>query len=384
MKERIKRFLLTLLLSLITIQLSPIGLSNHYETFRLGIMVVTGALFLFSWNTKAIWRIDLFKYFVFVILIEMVFLGALFFVGANAEWEPISNLVMVFMFMLISFMDLSTRQYKWVLNLFVVGTLFSGISIIFTYGNGFVINDLYMPVPKNQIAPVLSTGFFVAFFCGNNTQKVKEKYIYWTMAFLLFVCICVFRARANMVAVILGLMIYFVFYKRKIFPLVLVGVCGILVLTLTPLGEFVYDAFFANYDVSDLNSLSAGRTDTYQASLRFIGDHWLLGALYSVRDTYHAGSVHNYVLYTLENYGFLGGGLLVYFYVRLLIEVIKKNVQNKMEGLYALGCFVFIVPLVVSFFEYTYPYAPGSAVFMSYFCLGQYYRNLLWKGRSCV
>ena len=383
MKERIKRFLLTLLLLLIVFQLSPIGLGDHYETFRYGIMAVTGVLFLFSWNTKVIWRIDLFKYFAFVMLIEVVLLGAFFFVGADVTWGPIGNLIMVFMFMLISFMNLSVRQYKWILNLFIVGALFSGISIIFTYGNGFVINDLYMPVPKNQIAPVLAAGFFVAFFCGNNTQKVKEKYIYWTMAFLLFVCICVFRARANMVAVVLGLIVYFIFYKRKIGLLLFAGICAAFIIIFTPLGGFVYDAFFANYDASDLNSLSAGRTDTYQASLRFIGDHWLLGALYVEQDFYHQGIVHNYLLYTLENYGVFGGGLLIFFYLYLLLEIGKRNIQNKSNELYVVGCFVFIVPLIVSFFEYTYPYAPGSAVFMSYFCLGQYYRNLLWK-KSCV
>lgn len=385
MKRRIKLSLLVILVLLMAIQLSPIGLDGYYDKFRLGIMLVTSILFLFEWkNIGAIWKVGLFRAFILTLVGEVILLGAFSLVGAKVAWGPIMNLLMVFMFLLISFMNLSLKQYKRVLQLFLIGTLFSGVSIIFTYGGGFVINDLYMPVPKNQIAPVLSLGFFVAFFSGNQLSKSRYKYYYWGIAFLLFVCVCVFRARANMVAVLIGLLVYFIFYKRKIGVILLISVFAVIVLIFTPLGGFVYDAFFANYDVTDLNSISAGRTDTYEVSLKFIGDNWLLGGLNSSIENYHQGYVHNYLLYTLENYGILGGILLVVFYLRLMLEVGKSNILGYKNGFYVLGCFVFIVPLVVSLFEYTYPYAPGSAVFMAYFCLGQYYRSLLWKKSGCA
>ena len=186
MKNRIKLSLLVILVLLMAIQLSPIGLDEYYEKFRLGIMVITSILFLFEWNIKAIWQVGLFRTFILTLVFEVILLGAFSFVGAEVVWGPIINLLMVLMFLMISFMDLSLKQYKWVLQLFLIGVLFSGISIIFTYGNGFVINDLYMPVPKNQIAPILSLGFLIAFFLGNQTKKVKNKYYYWGIACLLF------------------------------------------------------------------------------------------------------------------------------------------------------------------------------------------------------
>ena len=385
MKNRIKLSLLVILVLLMAIQLSPIGLDEYYEKFRLGIMVITSILFLFEWNIKAIWQVGLFRTFILTLVFEVILLGAFSFVGAEVVWGPIINLLMVLMFLMISFMDLSLKQYKWVLQLFLIGVLFSGISIIFTYGNGFVINDLYMPVPKNQIAPILSLGFLIAFFLGNQTKKVKNKYYYWGIACLLFVCICVFRARANIVASLIGLFVYFVFYKRKIRIMLFAAIGTIVILIVTPVGEFVYNAFFANYDITDLNSISAGRTSTYGSALKFISDNWAFGRMTSSVESYHQGNVHNYLLYTLENYGIWGGGLLIVFYLRLLFEVGKKNIFGYRNGFYTLGCFVFIIPLVVSLFEYTYPYAPGSAVFMAYFCFGQYYRKMLWETkRSCA
>ena len=375
--------LLMLLLITMVVQLSPIGLGGGYEKFRLLVMIVTGLLFLLSCqNMKKMWAIGIWRCLMLTVVGEIVLLGLLVIVGASVNWSPIVDLLMVVMFVVISLMELTQKQYRRILNLFIWGTLYSGISIIFTYGSGFVINDLYMPVPKNQIAPILSTGFFVSFFEGNNTNRNINKCYYWGMAFLLFLCICVFRARANIVAILVGLIVYFVFYKRKLGMLLWSGVLVVLVLIFTPLGEFVYNALFFFFYVTDLNSVSAGRTNTYGASLDFIEKHGLLGGLYASIENYHHGNVHNYLLYTLENYGLLGGCLLILFYLRLIFEIGERNILRNKNKADMLGCFVFIVPLVVSLFEYTYPYSPGSAVFMAYFCLGQYYCKCSFRQKS--
>lgn len=376
--------LLVLLLLTMAVQLSPVGLGDGYEKFRLLIIIITGMLFLLSCrNMKKMWAIRIWRCLILIVVGEVVLLSLLAMVEASVNWRPIVDLLMVVMFVVISLMNLTQRQYKWILNLFIWGTLYSGLSIIFTYGNGFVINDLYMPVPKNQIAPILSTGFFVSFFEGNVIKRSATKYYYWGVALLLFLCICVFRARANLVAIVIGLVVYFVFYKRKLGALLLWGLLVFLILLLTPLGEFMYNAIFANYDVTDLNSVSAGRANIYEVSLRFIREHCLLGGLYTPIENYHRETVHNYLLYTLENYGLLGGAFLIFFYFKLVYEIGKENMKAYKSNINLVGCFVFIVPLAVSLFEYTYPYSPGSAVFMAYFCLGQYYRKMLWK-RNCV
>ena len=385
MKNRIRIFLLLLLLLLLLLQLSPIGLGDNYDSFRLGIMVVSGILFLFSWNIKKIWNVKVFRIFLFVLLYEIILLFALSFCGGKINWIPIGNLIMVFLFVMISFMELSIKQYRVILNLFIWGTLFVGLSIIFTFGDGFMINERYMPIPKNQIAPILSVGFFIAFFLGNSVKNLIEKCCYLGVSFLLFLCICVFHARANIVALLVGFFVYYVFYKRKIQIVLLASIILISLLFFTPMGGFLYDAFFVNYDVSDMNSVSAGRTDVYEASWQFIKENWLFGGLTASVDMYHQGYVHNYLLYTLENYGIWGSLVLVLFYFVLLFEIGKRNICSKEhDNFYVLGCFVFIVPLIVSIFEYTYPYGPGSAVFMAYFTLGQYYRNELWKRTNFV
>ncbi len=368
-------FLLLTLLSMMMIQLSPIGLGDNYERFRYVIIGLTGVLFLLSWDLKAVFSIKIFRYFFFVILGEAILLSIVFAVGGNVNWRPFVDLLMAWGFVLIALMRITTRQYLLILNLFIWGTLYIGVSCIFTYGTGFVINDLYMPIPKNQIAPILAISCLIAFFVGNHVQRVSQKFYYWGIAFLLFACICVFRARANIVALALGLLIYFVFYKRDVRVLFLgIGV-GIVVFVFSPLGLFVYNALFANYDISDLNSVSAGRTDTYLVSLDFILDNLLWGNLALEKGRLGGGIVHNYGLYTLENYGIIGGGLLILFYIKLWVNILRNNISQSQIGVYSIGSIVFIVPLVVSLFEYTYPYSPGSAVFMAYFCLGQYFRR---------
>lgn len=385
MKNRIRIFLLLLLLLLLLLQLSPIGLGDNYDSFRLGIMVVSGILFLFSWDIKKVLNVKIFRIFVFVLLYEIILLLALSFCGGKINWIPISNLIMVFLFIVISFMKLSIKQYLMILNLFILGTLFVGLSIIFIFGDGFMINERYMPIPKNQIAPILSIGFFIAFFLGNRVKNLIGKCYYFGIAFLLFLCICIFHARANIVALFIGFFVYYAFYERRLVIVLLASTILVVLLAFTPFGRFLYDAFFVNYDISDIDSVSAGRTDVYEASWQFIKENWFLGGVTASVDMYHHGYVHNYLLYILENYGFWGSAALILFYLSFLWEIGKRNVCNKKyDSFYILGCFVFIVPLIVSIFEYTYPYAPGSAVFMAYFTLGQYYCNELWKEKSFV
>lgn len=373
--NKISFILLITLLSVMMVQLSPIGLGDNYEKFRYVIIALTGILFLFSWNLNIVFSIKIFKCFFFVVFGEIALLSIVFVVGGNVNWHPLLDLLMALGFIFISLMRITTRQYFLILNLFIWGTLYIGISCIFTYGNGFVINDLYMPIPKNQIAPILAIGCLIAFSMGTRVQRVKQKFYYCGIAFLLFACICVFRARANIVALAIGLLIYFVFYKRNLRVLFLGVGMGIVVFVFLPFGHFVYDALFANYDVYDLNSVSAGRTDTYLVSLNFILDNFLWGDLALENERLGGGIVHNYGLYTLENYGIIGGGLLMWFYIKLWMNIMKNNISQPQIGIYSIGSIVFIVPLVVSLFEYTYPYSPGSAVFMAYFCLGQYFRE---------
>ena len=378
--NKIKVLLLVFLLMIMAIQLSPVGLEERYDKFRLIIITITGILFLFSFQLKNVLSIKIFRLWEIILVGEFFLLGLLFVVGGKVVWGPYIEFLMAFVFIVISFnMRLTKVQYIKILNVFIWSTLFVGLTCIYTYALGFVINDLYMPVPKNQIAPLLTAGCFVAFFSGNYSIVRWKQFYYWGIAFLLFLCICVFRARANIVAIVLGLVIYIVFYKRKISTLFVGCLLGIIVLILTPLGEFVYNAIFLNYDVSDLNSVSAGRTNTYMASLDFILNNFFLGESYGGEMRNQPSTVHNYVLYILEKYGFGGSFLLLWFYIRLLFEIGRNNVLGSKQGFFNIGNFVFIIPLVVSLFEYTYPYAPGSAVFMAYFCLGQYYRRISYK-----
>lgn len=379
MIDRIKLFFVVLLILLMAIQLSPMGLGEMYETLRLGIMFLTGVLFLFSCKFKELLSVRIIKVMFYILLVESFILFTIFALGGNVYWRAIVEFCMAFMFIVISYnLNIKERAYLFILNLFLWSAIYIGLSCIMAYGNGFTINEQYMPIPKNQIAPVLSVALFIACYVGGISDRKLLKSYYWSIALILFLCICVFRARANMVAVGLGLIVYLFFYGKSKKTIGIGIVLFIIALLFTSIGDFVYKAFVGHYDVSDANSLSAGRTDVYSASLEFLGDNPFFGNIFphTPLSYYHGGITHNYLLFTLENYGFLGGLLLVLFYVMLLIYVAKINMsKSSKDNLFSVGKFVFIVPLVISIFEYTYPYSPGSAVFVAYLCFGVFERK---------
>src|SRR5699024_1357354 len=82
-------------------------------------------------------------------------------------------------------------------------------------------------------------------------------------------------------------------------------VCVFIILSATCLFDglysFVWDSFTLNYDVTDLESLSAGRMDTYIDAICYSFNHPIAGEILSNPDV--LGTPHNYILYNWVRYG---------------------------------------------------------------------------------
>lgn len=142
----------------------------------------------------------------------------------------------------------------------------------------------------------------------------------------------------------------------------------------------VWDAFTLNYNVFDLNSLSAGRWRVYEESIAFIIDNPLFGEITS--STRLNGTAHNYVLNKLVKLGFVGSFPLLVFYLYLWFFVFKglSSRTDVVSRGSKLGLLVLLFSLITSLFEYSHPFGPGVTQIMVWFLLGQYLRH---SGEEC-
>jgi hypothetical protein len=88
---------------------------------------------------------------------------------------------------------------------------------------------------------------------------------------------------------------------------------------------------------------------------------------------YTGKTIHNYILINLVNYGILISVLLLSIYFQYIVEIFKAIKKNTFQY-YEIGPLVMMIIFIVSLFEYTYPYAPGSAIFFPFFLMGQFLR----------
>ena len=127
-----------------------------------------------------------------------------------------------------------------------------------------------------------------------------------------------------------------------------------------------------NHDITDFNSMSAGRLDGYELALDYIVQHPVSGGL--VGDVEFNYIPHNYILYNWLNYGIVGSIPLVGFYLYLFYFAFRGIYHKQING-FTLPMWVLLFSLIVSLAEYTYPYGPGVSQLMLWFLIGQYVKE---------
>jgi O-antigen ligase len=269
--------------------------------------------------------------------------------------------------------DLDKRKYLLLIQYFILTYTISALSIVFVYSSGFYIHEVYLPIPKNQISPAFGVAFLLTCFLGFYHRGNKQL-IYLIPAILLIGSLLVIRGRATILGVCITLLIFFIFFmrtkKERIYTIFLLGIFVFF------LRNQIYDSFFLNYTPSDIESVSAGRVSVYAAGYEYLKDNPILGQLQ--RERFFGGTIHNYILFTLFNYGLVLGLPLIIVYFNYLMVAFKGVIKNTYLHLDA-GPLVMVMLFVVSVFEYTYPFSPGSAVFFPLFLFGQYLRSKVCK-----
>lgn len=371
-KNRLTFSFLIFLLFITALQFSSFGIVEEvYELLRLIIIVGIALLFLISYRKPLNYynKVSVFKTHSVLLVIFSVILFVLYAFGADVSFAPIRDLAISLVVLMIGLnMNISKKQYKRLVTIFIILYTLSALSIIFTFASGFIIYDQYLPIPKNQLAPVFGVAFILSIYFGFK-QKGLRKWLYYILSVLLLSSLLVIRGRAVIVAVFITSFIFIFYYVRGVkYRFVIIAV---ILIALPFAGQFVYDALFLNYDITDLDSISTGRMERNIMGLEFLFEYPLTGELYN---TFKGNIIHNYLLITLVSYGVILASLLLVIYFKYMSIVINSIKKNSFEY-YEVAPLVMAVLLIVSLFEYTYPYGPGSATFFPFFLMGLYFKN---------
>lgn len=371
------------LICLTLLQQMPLIKDLYYSQIRIVLYVSFGVLSFMSISTL--------KRGINHLLIKIYIVAILYtFLLAIATFFQKEFLVTLFLELMIPFgilivsmkNKLNKRQINQIIYSYIVLSTVLGITSVLYYGEGFNISQTYFLEAKNQIGPILVIGSIISlhnllFETKKNNVSYFSSFIFkWILFFSLVSSIILIRNRAGLISLLIIVAFMIVIkivnknltYKKVIFFTISLSI-GILLYVFGAF-DFMVSSFEKsltyNYNVSNLNSLSAGRFDVYIYSLSFIKENLFFGELTSINNFPY--STHNYFLNKTIALGLLGAIPIITLYLFLWLYVfykIKKDMSNILPYLLLLSS------LIISIFEYTYPYGPGVSQMLVWFLIGQ-------------
>lgn len=266
-----------------------------------------------------------------------------------------------------------TRILAWVYG---AAAALSGWYVVAVFGDNLAYSGQYFFAQKNQIGAVLgaaSTLLLYQLVRAVSSSKISGAHAF-ASGFLLvanIVPLMQLRNRSTILGVIL--LVSLVCLKTLLSSgsplparLSVLGLLAIAGAFWRQLVELVSFAFLANYDTTDVNSLSANRTEVYAQTIDFLRVNLLWG------DSLGASGIsdpHNFVLYQLLKYGAVLsiGYLAVYFLFgyRLIKTWLTSGIADVPPWAYLLA-----VSFTTSLFEYAQPFGPGTTQIAAWFFVG--------------
>ncbi len=360
--------------------------SNMYSMFRLTIYLIMFILLTYLFinsRTKNLSR--LFKAtFILFLFSFLIFVAGV--IGGKRDFTNVEEIAIPLAVLFSSLQRrLSKENLSNLLVLYFILSFFLSISVVLKYNLNFNISDQYLVASKNQIGPFLAYGAMLGVYDLSSKERKMHinKLLEIIITGVILMTIVMMRNRASIVAIIVVLLIIFIkklcqnLSKKRLIQFMLL----ILILaTLFQLGMFdplfkvLNDALFLNYNISDINSLSANRTNIYKAAIDYVRSNPFFGELtssYSFTNLY--GHAHNYIINKFVMLGLIAGFPFFMYYCYLWVLSFKNftlSKSNKLSGM------MLLFALIVSLVEYTYPFGPGASQFLLWFLIGQETRKL--------
>ncbi|MGO3691068.1 MAG: hypothetical protein ACTJF0_11475 [Psychroflexus halocasei] len=368
MLDKFRNRTIILLISICALQFSFWGVFEPvYGLLRNIIIFLTIVLFItvdfkrvfFFFKNNPIIKKHLF-FSVTLLIISVVYYG----IGKNIEFSVLRDLFIVFGISIISFsFEFTENQIRNLFFLYSTLFLLSILSIIFLMGSGFSILDIYIPVPKNQLAPAFAVGTIISFYSMLFDKKRRNIYIVFFALYM--ISLLVLRARATIIGTFLTcFLILFIELRHKKGMLTLLLFLIVLILSLGY--SFIYDALFRNFDTSSIDSISTGRMERNVEGINFLSENFLFGE--SNGKSYGGGIIHNYFLKNLVGFGFLAFIPICAIYFIYLRSIFKSITLSSHKYIFfKIGPYALFLFFFVSLFEYSFPFSPVSATFFPFF-----------------
>lgn len=378
------RYISVLLLFIVTaLSYHPLFSDVVFETDKANplsrvcvVLAVVSFFFHFEYNKLFTERFFV-QYIVYAIVIAFASLLAYSFDKYHLYLQETERILMAFVFMSIGYNSMvSKKMLNGAILVYAVFVAYVTYQQIMVNLGGFVIMGYYIAYGKNTLGVMCAVSCISLLFVAFDASKRYIKLMAWLLFAFIFYCTITIRARTDMLAAIV---VALVCLYRKLMTvrrdldgtmaaivLVLIGIVSFFLIfpnLYLSLVEYVSDSFTMNRE----GDLSTGRFRVIKIGLQVIANHPLFGYLQQT-DTYHE-MVHNYVLRQLSNYGFIGAIPLVLLYFKLLIFVIRRF-RRSAFATENIGYYVFLVLLIVSLAEPTFPYGPGTGVVLPFYLLG--------------
>jgi len=378
---------------LTAIQQYPIIASKFYNEARILIYLIF--VFLSVIGVKRLIAMEVpplirqFFVAVTIIAIELLFFRLL---GSKVLFTEILEFLIPLGLLVFSFsVPMSEKLLEFFLVIYSLSISVLGVLLFLLYGPGFAIVEQFFYGSKNQVGPLLSIAIVIVLhklvFRKQNSGSRKIFAILLSVILMsAIVALFILRNRSGIlgISIITTLMILVAFLQKRSLLRVIwvVLICFLTIVlfiagSLDPFFELMNNVFFLGTVSTDLDSVSSGRWNVYVRSLTFVSRNPLFGELFSEDGI--PETAHNYVLNKWVKYGLIGSMPQVFMYLYLCVFLAKeflRKVQNRSK----LALWLLLLGLLISLFEFSYPYGPGTSQIMVWFLIGQYLA--MWKGHT--
>lgn len=377
------------------IQQFPIVRDPFYGEIRLFLYFLFGLLFINRINKICllIQSSTTIFFFLFSIILFLIVLLVLKLFGANIRIMEIQSLLVPFGILTISAsLPYRNNEIQKMLTVYSVLAFIMGLSIIAYYGKGFLITRDYFFQQKNEVGVIIAIAIiislqniFIAFHKKKKFCSMTTLIFYIILFSALFTILLIIRNRNSVIAIILTVTFFFLIYnyklrKRITLKILVMVQCILLILIILffpgvfgKLAEPIYNSLTLNFDIHDINNLSAGRIEVYKESLRLLAIYPFFGESLSYKNLNKRP--HNYLIKRCLSFGIIGSLPIIILYIYWWVFFFSQLKILNFYSFSKLSLFLLFFSLSISIFEYSPPYGPGTCQIITWFMIGQYIGN---------
>lgn len=379
----LQRVLLTILLILAAFSYHPLFLQSETLSLNLYVYAITLLLLALNFYPKRILNMRFLP--IFLLLAMVVIVAALLFKAVGLDGEYLSEIPAILLpcvLIIIGYnAPISTKDWVVILLIYCGSLIYVLSTQIMTNIGAFQIAEEYIMGSEKNAAGVMLAVAIVAllllYFAHRDKLSLPIRCVTLAMLAVLFLVMVTLRARGAILTV--GICIILAFFQMRKFKRethffrylkILGGGAAVLLLLLLVSGfpimsiyDYFYDSFFLNKE----GDFSSGRMERNLAAIEVIRESPVWGRMvYNVDIKW----VHNYLLLKLSDYGIVGALPLLISYFYLAFFVVREHLKKNSFTFENIGFWVLLVLLIISLVEPSLPYAPGTAVVLSYLLLG--------------